>query len=112
MTEKRQLLINVIIAVALSALHRVIEESAYLAMRFTAGKMSERVTVVDPYLYRSPSLLGGVSGFQGRGTDPRASGVAIKPATQKQPNNAYGSRQQHPVTGPQGYMYDPYDPWQ
>lgn len=50
---KRQLLINAMIAVALSALHRIVEESAILVMRFLAGRLADRSVVVEPYLYRS-----------------------------------------------------------
>jgi|JI10StandDraft_1071094.scaffolds.fasta_scaffold86875_5 hypothetical protein len=101
---RRQLILNIFIAVALSALHRIIEESAILAMRFTAGKMSDYSTGFDPYLYRSPSLKGGVSGYQGNGGDKsRPAGNGTKPAY-----NPYAGKN---VTALPSYMYDMYDPY-
>jgi len=86
--SKRQLLINALIAVALSALHRFIEESALLAMRFTAGKLSTRAEVLDPYLYRTTA-----SPTFGRAPQPRGGTgngqVVIRPKGQNGKYNPY-----------------------
>jgi len=103
--DKRQLLFNALIAVALSALHRIIEESALLAMRFTAGKHAERSKLFEPYLHRHNNYrLGSGGGSQaGGGQQQRpASGQVV---IRQQPDPAGRKRDPYAHI----YDHDPYD---